>query len=224
MPDCSIVIPVYNHASVTRQCLNALLENPPQDVECEIVVVDDASTDITPELLASYGSQITGIRHQQNRGFAHACNDGAAAASGELLVFLNNDILPRPGWLEALVRYARAHPAAAVVGSKLLYPDGTIQHAGVVICRSDRYPRHLYRGFPGEHPAVNVSRTLQVVTAACMSMDHEADQALAQDQENIKRALSAIGAWSDLDFDEMLDALDQVRHRSKPTPPIDRDL
>jgi len=57
-----------------------------------------------------------------------------------------------------------------------------------------------------------------------MSMDHEADQALAQDQENIKRALSAIGAWSDLDFDEMLDALDQVRHRSKPTPPIDRDL
>jgi len=168
MVDCSIVIPVYNHASVTRQCLNALLENPPQDVECEIVVVDDASTDITPELLASYGSQITGIRHQQNRGFAHACNDGAAAASGELLVFLNNDILPRPGWLDALVRYARAHPAAAVVGSKLLYPDGTIQHAGVVICRSDRYPRHLYRGFPGEHPAVNVSRTLQVVTAACM--------------------------------------------------------
>ena len=94
MVDCSIVVPVYNHASVTRHCLNALLENPPQDVEREIVVVDDASTDITPELLASYGSQITWIRHQQNRGFAHACNDGAAAASGGLLVFLNNDIQP----------------------------------------------------------------------------------------------------------------------------------
>jgi len=57
-----------------------------------------------------------------------------------------------------------------------------------------------------------------------MSMDHEADQALSQDSENIQRALSAIGAWSDLDFDEMLDALDRIRHRSKPTPPIDRDL
>jgi GT2 family glycosyltransferase len=168
MPACSIVIPVFNHASVTRQCLNALLADPPRDVDCEIVVVDDASTDITPELLASYGSRIRSIRHQQNRGFATTCNDGAAAASGDLLLFLNNDILPRPGWLDALVRYARAHPAAAAIGSKLLYPDGTIQHAGVTICRSDRYPRHLYRGFPGEHPAVNRSRPLQIVTAASL--------------------------------------------------------
>jgi hypothetical protein len=57
-----------------------------------------------------------------------------------------------------------------------------------------------------------------------MSMDHGADQALSRNPENIQRALSAIGAWSDLDFDEMLDALDQIRHRSTPTPPIDQDL
>ena len=57
-----------------------------------------------------------------------------------------------------------------------------------------------------------------------LTSEDEADQALSQDQENIERALSAIGAWSDLDFDEMLDALDQIRHRSTPTPPIARDL
>jgi GT2 family glycosyltransferase len=176
MATCSIVVPVYNHASVTRQCLNALLAHPPEDVECEIVVVDDASTDITPELLARYGDQIVSVRHAQNRGFATTCNDGAAAASGEYLVFLNNDTLPRPGWLDALVAYAQAQPAAAVVGSKLLYPDGTIQHAGVVICRSDRHPRHVYRGFPAEHPAVNRSGKLQIVTAASMLVKRDTFQ------------------------------------------------
>jgi hypothetical protein len=69
--------------------------------------------------------------------------------------------------LEALVRYAETHPRAAVVGSKLIYPDGTIQHAGVVIGQ-DRFPRHIYSGFPAEHPAVNKSRRFQIVTAACV--------------------------------------------------------
>jgi hypothetical protein len=80
-------------------------------------------------------------------------------------VFLNNDVVPKAGWLDALVRYAESHPKAAAVGSKLLFPDGTVQHAGVVICQ-DLYPRHLYAGFPAEHPAVNRSRRFQIVTAA----------------------------------------------------------
>jgi hypothetical protein len=52
----------------------------------------------------------------------------------------------------------------------------------------------------------------------------DADRALSQDDDGIQRALSAIGAWSDLDFDQMLDDLDQIRHRSDPTPPIAFDL
>jgi hypothetical protein len=67
--------------------------------------------------------------------------------------------------LDALVSYAAEHPAAAAVGSKLLYPNKTIQHAGVVI-RYDRWPRHVYTGFPADHPAVNKSRRFQSVTAA----------------------------------------------------------
>ena len=56
------------------------------------------------------------------------------------------------------------------------------------------------------------------------SSEEEADQALARDQSNVQVALSAIGSWSDLDFDEMLDQLDRIRHQSKPTPPIDLDV
>jgi GT2 family glycosyltransferase len=166
LPLCSIIIPVYNRASVTRQCLDALLSQRPE-TENEIVVVDDGSRDPTARLLASYGDQIRVVTHTTNAGFATACNDGAATASGDYLVFLNNDTLPQPGWLDALVRYTDAHPQAAVVGSKLLYPNDTVQHAGIVVCQ-DRFTRGIYTGFPSDHPAVTRSRRFRAVTGACM--------------------------------------------------------
>ena len=67
-----------------------------------------------------------------SQGFAASCNDGAGATSAEHLVFLNNDTVAEDGWLEALVAYADAHGEAHVVGSKLLYQNRTIQHAGIV--------------------------------------------------------------------------------------------
>jgi GT2 family glycosyltransferase/glycosyltransferase involved in cell wall biosynthesis len=159
----SVIIPVFNQAALTRQCLETILGRD----DAEIIVADDASTDATATMLAEYGDKIKVVTHKANGGFAQSCNDGAAIARGNYLVFLNNDTVPQPGWLEALVRYADAHPQAAVVGAKLLYPNNTIQHAGVVICQ-DRYPRHIYTGFPADHPAVNKSRRFQIVTAACM--------------------------------------------------------
>lgn len=160
----AVVVPVFNQAAVTARCLETLLRSE----ACELVVVDDASTDQTSDLLASHGDRIKVVTHRANRGFARSCNDGAAvAAARDYIVFLNSDTLPQPDWIEALVRYADAHPPAAVVGSKLLFPNDTIQHAGVVICQ-DRYPRHIYTGFPADHPAVNRPRRFQIVTAACM--------------------------------------------------------
>jgi GT2 family glycosyltransferase len=166
MPCCSIIIPVYNKASLTDACLQTLLGAPPGEFSFEIIVVDDGSQDVTQQLLAGYGDRIRVVTHAANAGFSTACNSGAAAAAGDFLVFLNNDTLPQDGWLDALARYAEAHPTAAVVGAKLLFPDDTIQHAGVVICQ-DRFPRHLYAGFPAGHPAVNKSRRFQVVTGGC---------------------------------------------------------
>lgn len=161
----SIVVPVHNRAALTRRCLDSVLAELPH--ECEVVVVDDASTDLTPQVLAGYGDAIRVVEMSRNRGYAAACNEGAKTATGDLLVFLNNDTEPRPGWLEALLRHAEASPRAAAIGAKLLYPTGAVQHAGVVIGQ-DGYPHNLYTGFPAAHPAVNRSRRLQAVTGACM--------------------------------------------------------
>lgn len=161
----SIVMPVHGRAALTARCLDALLAELPGD--CELIVVDDASTDSTPALLASYEPAIRVLTLDANGGYAHACNAGAALAAGDALVFLNNDVEPHPGWLRRMRAHAAEHPAAAVVGAKLLYPNGTVQHAGVAIGQ-DGYPHNLYAGLPAGHPAVNRSRRLQAVTGACM--------------------------------------------------------
>jgi GT2 family glycosyltransferase len=171
----SIVIPVHNRARLTRACLDAVLAGLPGS--CEVVVVDDASTDSTPELLLGYGDAIRRLTLIRNGGYAHACNEGAAVSRGDSLVFLNNDTEPRPGWLQALERHAEAHPAAAAVGAKLLYPNGSVQHAGVAIGQ-DGYPHNLYAGFPADHPVVNRSRRLQAVTGACMLVGRTAFERL----------------------------------------------
>jgi GT2 family glycosyltransferase len=169
---CSLVIPVHNRAALTRQCLDTLLASPADSAEVEIVVVDDASTDSTPEMVAAYGDRIRIVRHEQNAGFGTSCNDGAAAASGDWLVFLNNDTVPQPGWLDALLAYAARHDRLGMLGAKLLFPNDTVQHAGVVFPH-DRHPRHVYTGFPAAHPAVNKSREFQVVTGACALIKRE---------------------------------------------------
>jgi GT2 family glycosyltransferase len=161
----SIVVPVHNCAALTKACLDAVLREGAD--RYEVIVVDDASTDSTPDLLAEYGDAVQVIRLSSNAGYANACNEGARVALGDLLVFLNNDTEPRPGWVETLVAYAEEHPAVSAVGAKLVYPTGAIQHAGVVIGQ-DGYPHNLYAGFPADHPAVNRSRRLQAVTGACI--------------------------------------------------------
>jgi GT2 family glycosyltransferase len=163
-PRISIVIPAYDGAALTQRCLDTLIG---QELEAEIVVVDDASTDETSLVLATYGDKITVLRNDTNLGYAGSCNRGVAHSSGEIVVLLNNDTEPLDGWLESLVGYLDARPAVGIVGCKLLYPDGRIQHAGVAFGASG-YPYHLYNGFPGDHPATNRSRRFQVVTAACM--------------------------------------------------------
>src|SRR4051794_7509270 len=178
MIDCSIIIPVLNQDHLTRRCLDTLLGPAPCRARFEIVVVDDGSAAATARLLAGYGDRVRVVGHERNRGFAVSCNDGAAVARGRFLVFLNNDTIPLSGWLDALVDYALARPRVAVVGSKLLYPDRSIQHCGLAVC-ADRHPRHLYVGFPPDHPAVNKSRRLQIVTGACLLIRREVFETLS---------------------------------------------
>lgn len=193
MTSVSIIVPVHNRASLTKQCLDTVLADVERNDDVEIIVVDDASSDMTRRLLESYGDRVRGITHTFNTGFARSCNDGAAVASGDYLVLLNNDCVPDRGWLAALVGYAEAHPAAAVIGAKLLFPNQTIQHAGVVIDQN-RFPRHVYLGFPADHPAVNHSRRFQIVTGACCLIRHAVFEELGGFD------LAFVNGWEDVDF------------------------
>ncbi|MGH2773550.1 MAG: glycosyltransferase family 2 protein [Actinomycetota bacterium] len=168
MTPISIVVPVHNKAALTGQFLDRLLAQ--QETRCcEIIVVDDASTDDTPRILAGYSPRVTAVRNNKNLGFAGASNRGIDRASSEMIILVNNDIAPIPGWLDALARETAEHPQAAVIGAKLMFPNDTIQHAGVVFA-GDGNPYHLYSGFPAAHPAVNRSRPFQAVTAACIAL------------------------------------------------------
>ncbi len=170
--DCSIIIPVWNKRGLTEQCL-AELARVTSGISYEVIVVDNHSTDDTAYFLSQLSGDIQIIRNSENLGFAKACNQGARAARGRFLIFLNNDTIPLENWLSALVAEVTSHPEVGVVGSKLLYQDDTIQHAGVVFSRVALMPYHLYRRFHRDHPAVNRRRTFQSVTAACMLIRRE---------------------------------------------------
>ena len=152
-PVASIVIPVHGQWPRTLACLRAIAAHPPA-CAVEVIVVDDASPDDTGRHL----SRITGLRvvsRAANGGFIAACNDGAAAAHGRFLVFLNNDTVPQPGWLDALLDTFERFPDTGIAGAQLLYPDGRLQEAGGVVFadgsawnygrfESPDDPRHAY--------------------------------------------------------------------------------
>jgi GT2 family glycosyltransferase len=177
-PRCAVVIPTFNGAHLLRTCLESLFAHPPQRCEMEVIVVDDASRDGTVERFRNHELPMQVVAHEENQGFAISCNDGAAAAGDvDFVVFLNNDTVALPGWLDALVDSLIEDPEVGAVGSKLLFPDGKVQHAGVMISQ-DRWPRHLYAGFPGDHPAVDRSRLVAAVTGACLMIRRETFEAL----------------------------------------------
>jgi glycosyltransferase involved in cell wall biosynthesis/GT2 family glycosyltransferase/Flp pilus assembly protein TadD len=191
--DCSIVVPVRNNVELTRQCLTALSKIP-QDIEYEVIVVDNHSTDGTPEFLASLGGDVQIIRNRENLGFAKACNQGAQAARGSYLVFLGNEIIPQDGWLRALVGEVETHPEVGAVGSKLLYSDGTVQHAGVVFSRSELSPYRMYHHAASDLPGVNVRREFQAVAGACLLIRRTLFEELGRFDEGFQ------GGFEDVDL------------------------
>lgn len=176
-PICSIIIPVFNKVEYTERCLEALIANTAGHAY-EVVIVDNASTDGTKELLASLEGDVRVISNAQNLGFAKACNQGAALATGKYLLFLNNDTEACSGWLSPLLDVLETEPDVAAVGSKLLFPDGSLQHAGVEVLenQANQLPldfRHRYYRLPSDHPDANLQAEVQVVTGAAMLVRRE---------------------------------------------------
>jgi GT2 family glycosyltransferase len=173
-PCASIVVVTYGRRDVTEVCLQSLEMALGDGLGStwELVLVDNASPDDTLELLHAWSDRATIVALPENRNFAGGCNAGAEAARGETLVFLNNDTTVPAGALEALVEQAR-EPGVGAAGPRLLYPDGTIQHAGVWMVRESEtlvVPYHVFHHEPGDHPPAAITTDLDCVTAACLAM------------------------------------------------------
>ena len=163
--DVSIVIPVFNQFHFTQACLGSIQEHQGAE-RFEVIVVDDCSTDATPEAI----SQLPGViylRNETNSGFIASCNRGAEKARGKYLVFLNNDTLVKAGWLKALLDTFAEQPRTGIVGAKLLYPDGRLQEAGGIIWQ-DASGWNYGKFDDPEKPEYNYLREVDYCSAAAL--------------------------------------------------------
>jgi GT2 family glycosyltransferase len=182
-PRATLVTPLFNKVEFTQACLTAVSANTETD-DYQVVLVDNGSSDGTGDFLDLLEGDVDVVRNERNRGFAVASNQGAALARSDVIVFLNNDTEPFAGWLEPLLRVLEERPEVAAVGSRLLFPDGLIQHAGVAIVEEVTPQRqvfggvHAYYRMPAEHPEVMVPRDWQAVTGACMAVRRDLFEAV----------------------------------------------
>jgi GT2 family glycosyltransferase len=197
-PTVGIVIPTKDHADLLAECIQGLEENTDYP-HFEVVVVDNGST--AKDALALLEDLRTRPRYRVlNRpgpfNFSALSNDGASATQASMLVFLNNDIaMLQDDWLKALVRWA-IKPDVGVVGAKLLFPDGRIQHAGVVVGFGG-IAGHVYRRSPSDHGGYRdrlaVAHEITAVTGACIAVERSKFDSIGGfDAENVAVDLSDI--------------------------------
>ncbi len=195
-PTVSVIIPNRNAGAVLEQCLRGFREVT-RYPHLELVIVDNGSTD--PDVHALYRAleregRARIVPFDRPFNFSAACNVGAAAASGELLLFLNNDIeMIEPDWLDELVRWAQ-RPDIGIVGAKLLYPDGLIQHAGVVF--GVGLVGHIFarapEGTTGLFGSTESYRNYLAVTGACQMMRRDVFRRLGGYDERFRLSFSDV--------------------------------
>lgn len=169
-PEVSIVVPVFNNASLTYQCLKAILQHTPADLY-EIIVVDNASTDDTQWMLRQI-ENIEIVANSENLGFVGGCNKGSMAARGEYILFLNNDTVVTEAWLTFLLSTFDKHEKVGAVGAKLVYPDGRLQEAGAIVW-NDGTGWNYGRGDDAQRPEYNYVREVDYCSAACLVVRRE---------------------------------------------------
>ncbi len=172
-PSVSVIIPFRDQAALTAQCLDSLERSPGYPIG-EVVLVDNGSSEPETTALRLRLADRPATRVLDYPGpfnWPAINNLAAATCRSDMLLFLNNDIeASSEGWLHAMVEQAQ-RPEVGAVGARLLYPDGRLQHAGVVLGLGG-VAGHLFAGLPanamGYFGWEQVTREVSAVTAACM--------------------------------------------------------
>nr|MDQ3850997.1 glycosyltransferase [Actinomycetota bacterium] len=165
----SVVIPTYGDPRVLADAVASIRKTTSRDL-VRIVVADDASAAEHVAALRRIAGVDELVLGEENVGFAANANRGLRAADQRHdVVLVNADVVALPRWLECLQRAAYEDDDVGIVGAKLLYPDGRIQHAGVHRNRgAPQWFDHRYRFKPADHGPANVPAGVLAVTGACM--------------------------------------------------------
>lgn len=171
--DWSIVIPTIGKPNLVAECVASCRRFIPDGVSVQFIVVDDGSSDpavIQGLRAAAREHDFQLLFNRQNLGFSATVNRGMRKARGRYLVLCNNDVVFYQPWLEPLQALFERDPHVGIVGARLLYPDGTIQHAGM-----DKAPQslnwfHTYGKLPGDHPEACQTRYVWGVTGALFAI------------------------------------------------------
>jgi len=194
-PLVSIIIPTRDQVALLRTTIESILSRTSYDAY-EIIVVDNDSRDPgTLAYLASLRPPCQVLRWAHPFNYSAINNVGVRASRGEQLLFLNNDIeVINPDWLTALLEYAQFDDVGAV-GAKLLYSDGTIQHAGVVL-NLGGLAQHAFRCAPKDVPGVprlaDLPRSCSALTGACLMVPRRVFDGIGGFDENLRVVLNDI--------------------------------
>ena len=173
-PRVTVIVPTKDAPAHLERCLRSIFGRSTYP-SFEVILVDNGTTD--PEARRLFELHpVEVLSFDEPFNFSRVNNLGVAHASGEFVVFLNNDTEVRtPEWLEILVHLAERGGAGAV-GPLLVYPNGTVQHAGVVLGLRGTAD-HIMRGLPatadGHAGSLSCAREVSAVTAACMALRRE---------------------------------------------------
>jgi GT2 family glycosyltransferase len=199
-PLVSVIIPTRDQVALLKRCLTSLRENTDY-APIEIVIVDNGSRE--PETHAlfrdlSQNPSVQILTDTDEFNFSRLINQGARAARGEILALMNNDVeTEKTGWLREMVSHA-IRPEVGAVGARLWYPDGRLQHAGVVLGLHG-VTSHAFQRFPPQpispmHRTFVLSQNYSAVTAACMVLRKAVFDDLGGFDENLPNN------FNDVDF------------------------
>ncbi|MCK5175854.1 MAG: glycosyltransferase family 2 protein, partial [Planctomycetes bacterium] len=124
--DVSIIIVAWNVRKLVQDCLKSVYDQT-EGIEFEVIYVDNASEDGSVEMVSAEFPEVKIIENQKNEGFIRANNQAIEVANGRYVLLLNSDTIVLDNAIAKTVKFADAHPEAAVVGCKVLNPDRSLQ-------------------------------------------------------------------------------------------------